>query len=647
MPKASAINQATITAFRNVLGIAELASLATAGLSFVDQWAANGAAPAATTKGQFWIVSVNGTTNLGGINAWTVGDWAIYNGGGAWIKVPGQANFLQVGAGTVARSQPDKNQDTYNLLDYMTQAQRNDVRAGLATVDITAALQAALNDVPSQAGAFDVQTDFRGRIIDIPAGRFRLTAGVSGKAGTWLRGCGWNSTIIVSELATGDCITFTGIDGGGADRIIIEGIGIVQKNGVAHAAGYALKLDGAGTALSPIIRDVITYGQNKGVYMNWCFPATLENVYAFAHGSDGFTTTFNCTSTTFLNCYAGANGGSGYKIAGNYMSLVGCASDSNTLDGYEIWYDGGSPNAISLVSCGTEACARGGMSFDRASGISIIAPRIIVGGAALYGIKADGGDNFSICSPIISATAANAGYAINLVNTSGSYPSTVHLLGWSASPVNFAGPVSQPDHVFMPGSRVAVGLYGNVFRLGPTTNFTSGQQSMAYGQNFPTTGNTAYGANHVPVVTAALTVMAASQRFKPIINAAAATIARFVSGFVIEAPTVTAGAVTRHEGGRINDQPAGSSADANLVLGDAAVPIGRWSLANLSARLNLFAAGIQWGTSSGPKDLFGTGTPEGAVAAAVGSTFRRTDGGAGTCFYVKESGTGNTGWVAK
>lgn len=43
----------------------------------------------------------------------------------------------------------------------------------------------------------------------------------------------------------------------------------------------------------------------------------------------------------------------------------------------------------------------------------------------------------------------------------------------------------------------------------------------------------------------------------------------------------------------------------------------------------------------------GSGTPEGAVTAPVSSIFLRTDGGAGTSFYVKESGTGNTGWVAK
>jgi len=40
-------------------------------------------------------------------------------------------------------------------------------------------------------------------------------------------------------------------------------------------------------------------------------------------------------------------------------------------------------------------------------------------------------------------------------------------------------------------------------------------------------------------------------------------------------------------------------------------------------------------------------TPEGAITAPVGSIALRGNGGAGTTLYVKESGTGNTGWVAK
>jgi len=43
----------------------------------------------------------------------------------------------------------------------------------------------------------------------------------------------------------------------------------------------------------------------------------------------------------------------------------------------------------------------------------------------------------------------------------------------------------------------------------------------------------------------------------------------------------------------------------------------------------------------------GNGTPEGTVTAPKGSMYLRRDGGANTTMYVKESGTGNTGWVGK
>jgi hypothetical protein len=43
----------------------------------------------------------------------------------------------------------------------------------------------------------------------------------------------------------------------------------------------------------------------------------------------------------------------------------------------------------------------------------------------------------------------------------------------------------------------------------------------------------------------------------------------------------------------------------------------------------------------------GDNTPEGAVISGVGGLWRRTNGGAGTTLYVKESGTSSTGWVGK
>lgn len=49
----------------------------------------------------------------------------------------------------------------------------------------------------------------------------------------------------------------------------------------------------------------------------------------------------------------------------------------------------------------------------------------------------------------------------------------------------------------------------------------------------------------------------------------------------------------------------------------------------------------------GPIQLVGSGSPESVVTAVVGSIYTDTSGGASTTLYIKESGTGNTGWVAK
>jgi hypothetical protein len=55
-------------------------------VSYQGTWDATGAAPTSTpSKGQYWIVSVAGSTSLGGITDWNVGDWAIYDD--AWDKV--------------------------------------------------------------------------------------------------------------------------------------------------------------------------------------------------------------------------------------------------------------------------------------------------------------------------------------------------------------------------------------------------------------------------------------------------------------------------------------------------------------------------------------------------------------------------------
>jgi hypothetical protein len=62
------------------------------GLNIKGSWNASTNTPSLTTitpaAGEFWIVSVAGNTNLGGITNWTQGDWAIYDGS-AWQRVEG------------------------------------------------------------------------------------------------------------------------------------------------------------------------------------------------------------------------------------------------------------------------------------------------------------------------------------------------------------------------------------------------------------------------------------------------------------------------------------------------------------------------------------------------------------------------------
>lgn len=72
--------------------------------------------------------------------------------------------------------------------------------------------------------------------------------------------------------------------------------------------------------------------------------------------------------------------------------------------------------------------------------------------------------------------------------------------------------------------------------------------------------------------------------------------------------------------------------------------VGSWL--NVSGNATFLSSASVAGTLSvnSTSIISGTGTPEGSVTSPVGSLFLRKNGDAGTCLYVKESGTGFTGW---
>lgn len=96
----------------------------TGGLSYQGLWNASTNTPtlvsSAGTNGNYYIVSVAGSTNLNGITDWLIGDWAIYNGT-VWQKIDqtntvtsvnGQIGAVSLAYADLAGAIPTWNQNT-------------------------------------------------------------------------------------------------------------------------------------------------------------------------------------------------------------------------------------------------------------------------------------------------------------------------------------------------------------------------------------------------------------------------------------------------------------------------------------------------------------------------------------------------------
>jgi hypothetical protein len=118
--------------------------------------------------------------------------------------------------------------------------------------------------------------------------------------------------------------------------------------------------------------------------------------------------------------------------------------------------------------------------------------------------------------------------------------------------------------------------------------------------------------------------------------------------------TVTAGTITTRKGLNVADASGAGAVttqggvvigllnhatnNTHIVLGGA-IPAGDYAVHDTTGLPNY---------KDGVTTTVSAATPEGAISAPLGSKHHNTSGGAGTSFYVKETGgTGNTGWVGK
>jgi hypothetical protein len=237
----------TVSAITNAIGA----------LNYKGTWNANTNTPTLASgvgaKGDYYVVSVAGTTTLDGISNWGVGDWATFNGS-VWQRVEGGADLNGVNlsvSGTTTLSALTASKAVF------TDGSKNLSSTGTLGVDQggTGVASITANRLPYGNGTSAVQTSanltFDGTTLDVGASgvnsRFAVRAAAGGRAMFAQRSNGDNyfytdNDNAVSTGANGaDAVLF--INKTTATNRSVNAAGTLNANGADYAE-YMTKVDG-------------------------------------------------------------------------------------------------------------------------------------------------------------------------------------------------------------------------------------------------------------------------------------------------------------------------------------------------------------------------------------------------------------------
>jgi hypothetical protein len=523
---------------------------------------------------------------------------------------------------------------------------------GFENFDSTTAIQAAIDSLPlntADVGILSPKGFANGGEVVIPRGRYKITGTITLRRGVRIVGQSRESSQIVSFTPNS---VFKYLDEGRyiQDEIVFENLSIWQDATVVATSGAGIEVFlGSATVQSVgiICRNVLIEGTHRGFLLGagvWC---SFDNCNATKCVSNGFELKFSdgvksvsTTSTTFKNCYASICGKSGFYLErGGYNSMVGCASDSNVEYGYVM--DSGL--AHSILASGAEENGLGAVYLKDTEGIILGLDVVYTTSTGTrHGVVLSNAKQTTLLGGKMNSVSST-GYGIK-VNVNGG---NVVVIGTVFSG-NFENNICDSVYKFL-NLTDANGLVGskNNWAIGVT-------QQPDPNTTFQVGGNADSETDSIVKVNGTFTGAGAIRNSAQFIQAVTAnTVISYlllIGTFIANAAKGAASTIARAAGLYVQEQTSGTTANANIMIDATAgtVPVGTWDIYSDSSRESLFKSGkFRFLSSTGPTLTFGAGTPEGVVNAPVGSLFCRTDGGASTTLYVKQSGTGNTGWVAK
>ena len=479
---------------------------------------------------------------------------------------------------------------------------------GDGTTDDTAAIQAAIDTAATGNG----ETGPRGVALYVPAGAYAIT-NVDLKRGTWIEGFGPGVSIFRKTSTTGYAFDFdsTGLTPSSVqDQVTIKGISIWQVGTPSNGGG--IHVDGVTSDARATLIDVHVQNCYQGIVTRNTIQSFLRNVNSFYSVEKGFQFLGSSYAMSLIDCFASSGGDDGFELNdGNYCTFVGCAADNNAEAGYRLK----NTNFSSMVGCGNEGNKYGAYLF-RCDGVVI--------------------DSFYTLVKIntVNAVVLDETQRCKLRNISSSHvdPSygTYMVSGINSSVFNTLETGFQSDK--WPGASND-GVIDDIGTMMEVTQYLQGAQPPETNIRFPTV-NLTTGTTNLRGVTFNGGIIPPIDMQTALVNEKR-IIAIYSSGDVFSGIGMNSTDISPRIAG--NTDGTGLAADIGYYSEDGSYT---WN-----SRFRFSGQGVLK-LRNDCEFLDGDGSPEGVVAAPPGSLFLNKQGGASTEAYLKETGTGNTGWKA-